>query len=86
MAKLSETSLGLNEGREAVVLRAGPRLSRVEAAMIIGCELDIYDARVRRGLTRLAEILPREALAKALGAAMACRAFSGITPRPSPWS
>ena len=59
------------EGREAVVFRAGLRLSRAEATTIICCELHIYDARVRRGLTRLAEVLPREALAKALGDAMA---------------
>ena len=66
------------EGREAVVLRAGLRLSREDAATIIGCELHIYDARVRRGLARLAQLLPQEALAKALSDAMACRAFSRI--------
>ena len=66
------------EGREAVVFRAGLRLSRAEAATIIGCELHIYDARVRRGLTRLAELLPQEVLAKALSNAMARRAFSGV--------
>ena len=65
------------EGREAVVLRAGLKLSRMEAATIIGCELHIYDARVRRGFARLAELLPQEAIAKALSDAMACRAFSG---------
>ena len=59
------------EGREAVVFRAGLRLSRAEAVTIIGCELYVYDARVWRGLTRLAELLPQEALAKALGDAMA---------------
>ena len=59
------------EGREAVVFRAGLRLSRAEAVTIIGCELYVYDARVWRGLTRLAEFLPQEALAKALGDAMA---------------
>ena len=66
------------EGREAVVLRAGLRLSREEAAAIIGCELHIYDARVRRSLTRLAELLPQEVLAKALSNAMARRAFSRV--------
>ncbi len=66
------------EGREAVVLRAGLRLSRVEAATIIGCELHIYNARVRRGLTRLAELLPLDVLAKALSDAVACRACSGV--------
>ena len=66
------------EGREAVVLRAGLRLPRVEAATITGCELHIYDARVRKGLTRLAERLPQDALAKALSdAMMARRVFSG---------
>jgi RNA polymerase sigma-70 factor (ECF subfamily) len=63
------------EGREAVVLRAGLRLSRVEAATIIGCELPIYNARVRRALKRLAEILPQDVLTRALSDAMACRAF-----------
>ncbi len=66
------------EDREAVVLRAGLRLSRMEAAAITGCELPVYDRRVRRGLTQLAELLPQKALAKALGDAMDCRAFSGV--------
>ncbi len=59
------------EDREAVVLRTGLRLPREDAMTIIGCEPRIYNARVCRGLTRLAEVLPREALAKALGDAMA---------------
>lgn len=66
------------EGREAVVLRAGLRLPREEAATIIGCELYLYDARVLRGLTRLAELLPQDVLAKALSDAIACGAFSGV--------
>jgi RNA polymerase sigma-70 factor (ECF subfamily) len=66
------------ESREAVVLRAGLRLPREEAATIIGCELHIYDARVRRSLTRLAELLPQEVLAKALSDAMSRRACSTI--------
>ncbi len=62
------------ESREAVVLQAGARLSRVEAATIIGCELHIYDARVRRGLTRLAELLPQDAM-------MLRRAFFGANKK-----
>ncbi len=66
------------EGREAVVLRAGLRLSRVEAATIIGCDLHAYDARVRRSLARLADLVPQGELGKAVSdAMMACRAFSG---------
>jgi len=74
------------ENREAVVLRAGVRVSREDAAKIIGCELHVYDARVRSGFARLAELLPRqmpttsagEATASSFGDANACRAFSGI--------
>ncbi len=70
------------ESREAVVLRAGLRLSQVEAATIIGCELHIYDARVRRGLTRLAELLPQDEFAKAVSDAMMVRrAFSGANKK-----
>ena len=50
------------EDREAVVLRAGLRLSRMEAATIIDCELPVYDQRVQSGLTQLAELLPQKAL------------------------
>ena len=57
---LATALLRLNfEEREAVVLRAGVRVSREEAAKIIGCELHVYDARVRSGFARLAELLPR---------------------------
>ena len=65
------------EDREAVVLRAGLGLSRMEAATIIGRELPVYDQRVQSGLTQLAKLLPQKALATALSDAMACRAFSG---------
>lgn len=50
---------------------AGLRLSREEVATIIGCEPNIYNARVRRGFARLTELLPQQALAKALSDAMA---------------
>jgi len=84
---LATALLRLNFGdREAVVLRAGVRVSREEAAKIIGCELHVYDARVRSGFARLAELLPSqmpttpagEATASSFGDANACRAFSGI--------
>ena len=71
---LASALLLLNfEDREAVVLRAGVRVLREDAAKIIGCEPHVYDARVRSGFARLAELLPRNAP----GDAMACRAFSG---------
>ena len=71
------------EGREAVVLRVGLGLSRVEAATIIGCELHIYDARVRVNFTRLAELLPQDVLAKAhCDAVMASHAFSDANKEP----
>jgi DNA-directed RNA polymerase specialized sigma24 family protein len=66
------------EDREAVVLRAGVRVSREEAAKIIGCELPVYDARVRCGFARLAELLPAEAPANSPGEAIYCCAFSGM--------
>jgi len=66
------------EDREAVVLRAGVRLFREEAAKIIGCELHVYDARVRCGFARLVELLPAEAPANSRSEAISCRAFSGM--------
>jgi RNA polymerase sigma-70 factor, ECF subfamily len=76
---LASALLYLNfEDREAVVLRAGVRLSREEAAKIIGCELHVYDARVRCGFARLAELLPADAPAHSPSEAIACRAFSGM--------
>jgi RNA polymerase sigma-70 factor (ECF subfamily) len=76
---LESALLYLNfENREAVVLRAGVRLSREEAGKIIGCELHVYDARVRCGFARLAELLPAEAPAKSPSEAIACLAFSGM--------
>ena len=76
---LASALLYLNfENREAVVLRAGVRVSREEAAKIIGCELHVYDARVRCGFARLAELLPAEAPANSPSEAIACRAFSGL--------
>jgi RNA polymerase sigma-70 factor (ECF subfamily) len=80
---LASALLYLNfENREAVVLRAGVRLSREEAARIIGCEFHVYDARVRCGFARLAELLPAEAEAEAPatspGEAIFSRAFSGL--------
>ena len=76
---LPSALLHLNfEDREAVVLRAGVRLSREEAAKIIGCELHVYDARVRCGFARLSELLPAEAPANSPSEAISCRAFSGL--------
>ena len=78
---LASALLYLNfENREAIVLRAGVRLSREEAARIIGCELHVYDARVRCGFARLAELLPAEAEAPATSPSEAIfsRAFSGL--------
>jgi RNA polymerase sigma-70 factor (ECF subfamily) len=71
------------EAREAVVLRTGLKLSGEQAATIIGCELHIYDARVRRGLTRLAELLPQAVFPKAArDAMMGLSAFSGAETEP----
>ena len=76
---LASALLYLNfENREAVVLRAGVRLSREEAAKIIGCELHVYDARVRCGFARLAELLPAEMPENSPSEAIACRALSGL--------
>ncbi|MGA9550474.1 MAG: hypothetical protein WBS14_22825 [Rhodomicrobium sp.] len=75
---LASALLYLNfENREAIVLRAGVRLSRDEAAKIIGCELHVYDARVRCGFAQLAELLPAER-ANSPGEAIYSRAFSGM--------
>ena len=75
---LASALLYLNfENREAIVLRAGVRLSREEAAKIIGCELHVYDARVRCGFAQLAELLPAER-ANSPGEAIYSRAFSGM--------
>ena len=76
---LASALLYLNfEEREAVVLRAGVRLSREEAAKIIGCELHVYDARVRCGFARLVELLPAETPANSPSEALYSRAFSGM--------
>jgi RNA polymerase sigma-70 factor, ECF subfamily len=50
------------EDREAVVLSAGTRLSALEAAIISGCEVREHNARLCRGFTRLAELLPRKSV------------------------
>jgi RNA polymerase sigma-70 factor, ECF subfamily len=72
---LASALLYLNfENREAVALRAGVRLSREEAAKIIGCELHVYDARVRCGFV----LLPAEAPANSPSEAIYSRAFSGL--------
>ena len=77
---LASALLYLNfENREAIVLRAGERLSREEAARIIGCELHVYDARVRCGFARLAELLPAEAPEYSPSEAIYSRAFSGLS-------
>jgi RNA polymerase sigma-70 factor (ECF subfamily) len=56
---LASALAGLDyEDREAVVLSAGMPLSRREAAKLCGCEVSVYDARLCRGLTRLAELVP----------------------------
>ena len=76
---LASALLYLNfENREAIVLEAGVRLSRKEAAKIIGCELHVYDARVRCGFARLAELLPAEAPVRPSSEAICSRAFSGL--------
>ena len=76
---LASALLYLNfENREAIVLRAGVRLSREEAAKIIGCELHVYDARVRCGFARLAELLRAEAPVNPSSEAICSRAFSGL--------
>jgi RNA polymerase sigma-70 factor (ECF subfamily) len=76
---LASALLYLNfENREAIVLRAGVRLSREEAARIIGCELHVYDARVRCGFARLAELLPAETPVNPSSEAICSRAFSGL--------
>ncbi len=74
------------EGREAVVLRAGLRLSRMTAAIIIGCEPHIYDARVLKGLIRLAELLPQVALDGAIdvGGGQASKGCVRNEKRPKP--
>jgi RNA polymerase sigma-70 factor, ECF subfamily len=76
---LASALLYLNfENREAVVLRAGVRLSREEAAKVIGCELHVYDARIRCGFARLAELLPAETPVNPSSEAICSRAFSGL--------
>ena len=76
---LASALLYLNfENREAIVLRAGVRLSREEAARIIGCELHVYDARVRCGFARLAELLPAETPVNPSSEAICSRAFYGL--------
>ena len=76
---LASALLYLNfENREAIVLRAGVRLSREEAARIIGCEFHVYDARVRCGFARLAQLLPAEAPENSPSEAVFSRAFSGL--------
>ncbi len=76
---LESALLHLNfENREAIALRAGVRLSREEAAKIIGCELHVYDARVRCGFARLAELLPAETPVSLSSEAICSRAFSGL--------
>ncbi len=76
---LASALLRLNfEDREAVVFRAGVRLSREDAAKIVGCALHVYDARLRCGFARLAELLPAETRAKSPGEAICARAFSGM--------
>ena len=77
---LASALLYLNfENREAIVLRAGARLSREEAAKIIGCELHVYDARVRCGFARLAELLPAETPVNPSSEAICSRAFSELS-------
>ena len=76
---LASALLYLNfENREAIVLRNGVRLPREEAAKIIGCQLHVYDARVRCGFARLAELLPAEAPVNHSSEAICSRAFSGL--------
>jgi Sigma-70, region 4 len=60
---LASALAGLDyEDREAVVLSAGVHLSRREAAKLCGCEVSVYDTRLCRGLTRLAQLVPGESL------------------------
>jgi len=66
--RYSESSLSLAsalicldfEDREAVVLSAGVKLSHREAAKMCGCEVSVYNARLRRGFARLAELVPEK--------------------------
>ena len=46
------------EDREAVVLSTGMSLPYQEAAKLCTCEIRMYEARLRHGLTRLAQLLP----------------------------
>ncbi len=48
------------EDREAIVLTKAMMLTAKEAAAIIGCEAEVYRARVARGLARVAELIPGE--------------------------
>ena len=66
------------DDREAVVLSAGVGLSCEDAAKIIGCDPREYNARVRRGFARLAELVPAEAPMTSTGEAAASYAFSGM--------
>ncbi len=64
------------EEREAVVLSAGVGLTCEDAAKIIGCGLPEYDARMRRGFARLAELVPTP-VPMTSGGNTASYAFSG---------
>ncbi len=66
------------QDREAVVLRAGVRLSREEAGKIVGCGSRAFEARTRNGFARLAEILPGKTPPAFAGETASCRALSGM--------
>ena len=77
-ASLASALLSLAfEDRDAVVLSAGEGLPREDAAKVVGCEATVYDARLRRGFARLAELVPAQAQMSPVGAT-ASYAFSGL--------
>jgi RNA polymerase sigma-70 factor (ECF subfamily) len=65
--------------REAVILSAAVRLSHQEAAKMCGCKVDVYAERVTRGLTRLAELSPKEPVGTGASEASISQAFPVIT-------
>ncbi len=67
------------EDREAVVFRAGVKLSREDAVRIIGCELHVYDARAAFAASRgLRNSFQRNSPMTSAGEAATSYAFSGM--------
>jgi hypothetical protein len=60
-ASLASTLMSIEfEDREALVLNASERLDHRQAAEMCGCDIIVYEERLYRGLTRLAELMAGE--------------------------